>query len=72
MEQTQINYEQANGAAAQRLQIITLNAVSTERCRNIYKNEDVEVHDSHICTLTKAGEGACNVSRMHLCESVQK
>ncbi|XP_031627817.1 trypsin-3-like [Contarinia nasturtii] len=48
------------GLSAQHLQIITLNAVSTERCRKIYKSENVDVHNSHICTLTKTGEGACN------------
>lgn len=42
------------------LQSINLKLVSTESCRNIYGN-DGNVDNSHICTLTQAGEGACNV-----------
>ncbi|XP_055321372.1 chymotrypsin-1-like [Sitodiplosis mosellana] len=48
----------AGGAVPQLLQIIQLNAVQTERCREIYGGNNV--HDSHICTLAKIGEGACN------------
>ncbi|XP_055321233.1 transmembrane protease serine 9-like [Sitodiplosis mosellana] len=50
---------QAGGALPQLLQIIKLNAVQTERCKEIY-GSSAPVHDSHICTLTKVGGGACN------------
>lgn len=46
------------GALPQRLQVIKLKSVSTERCKKIYHGGNV--HDSHICTFTKAGEGACH------------
>lgn len=46
------------GSLPQRLQIITLNAVSTKRCREIYGGGNV--HDSHICTFNGRGQGACN------------
>lgn len=35
-----------------------MKAVSTERCRKIFGGRNVD--DSHICTLTRVGEGACN------------
>lgn len=50
---------QAGGAVPQILQTIDLKAVSTDRCKTIYDGQQL-VHDSHICTLTKVGEGACN------------
>ncbi|XP_055321368.1 chymotrypsin-1-like [Sitodiplosis mosellana] len=50
---------QVGGASPQLLQIIKLNAVQTERCKEIY-GSSAPVHDSHICTLTKVGEGACH------------
>ncbi|XP_055301508.1 chymotrypsin-1-like [Sitodiplosis mosellana] len=50
---------QAGGVTPQHLQIIKLNAVQTEKCREIYSSS-APVHDSHICTLNKVGEGACN------------
>lgn len=53
-------FSQAGGQSPQMLQIINLKAVSTEKCSDIYGGGDV--HESHICSLTKAGEGACNVS----------
>lgn len=49
---------QAGGAVPQILQTIDLKAVSTDRCKKIFGGRNV--HDSHICTLTKVGEGACN------------
>lgn len=51
----------AGGRLPQLLQIITLKAVSTKRCREIYGNSN-NVHDSHICTFNGRGQGACNVS----------
>lgn len=36
-----------------------MNAVATDRCRKIFESQGIEVHDSHICSFTKAGEGAC-------------
>lgn len=39
------------------LKIIRLTAVSTEKCRKVFDNRDI--HKSHLCTFTKAGEGAC-------------
>lgn len=42
----------------QKLQVIKLKAVQTKRCKEIYGGQNV--HDSHICTLTRVGEGACN------------
>jgi len=48
----------AGGALPQLLQTIQLNAVQTQRCKQIYGGSNV--HDSHICTFTKVGEGACN------------
>ncbi|XP_055301540.1 chymotrypsin-2-like [Sitodiplosis mosellana] len=47
------------GGTPQHLQIINLNTVQTERCREIH-GSSAPVHDSHICTLNKVGEGACN------------
>ncbi|XP_055301507.1 chymotrypsin-2-like [Sitodiplosis mosellana] len=50
----------AGGVTPQHLQIIKLNAVQTEKCREIYGSSGpAPVHDSNICTLNKAGEGAC-------------
>lgn len=57
-------FVQAWGALPTILQVIKLNAVQTERCRQIYGGKNV--HDSHICTFTKVGEGACNVSKLYL------
>lgn len=50
-----------SGASPRKLQIINLNAVATKRCRQIFESQNIEVHDSHICTFTKVGEGACYV-----------
>lgn len=49
---------QAGGAVPQILQTIDLKAVSTDRCKKIFGGRNV--HESHICTLTKVGEGACH------------
>lgn len=54
-------YLSADGIAPNALQIINLSAISYEQCQAIYGG-DVEVDIGHICTLTKKGEGACNVS----------
>lgn len=53
-------YLSADGIAPNALQIINLSAISYEQCQAIYGG-DVEVDIGHICTLTKMGEGACNV-----------
>lgn len=50
-----------SGASPRKLQIINLNAVATERCRQIFESQNIEVDESHICTFTKVGEGACYV-----------
>lgn len=47
-----------SGPIPQMLQAINLTIVSTEKCRELLGSV---VHDSHICTYTKAGEGACMV-----------
>lgn len=39
--------------------MLNLTVISTPECREL--NGD-DVHDSHLCTLNKAGEGACYVS----------
>lgn len=51
----------AGGAAPNALQVIKLSSISYEQCRSIY-GDDSDVDIGHICTLTKRGEGACNVS----------
>lgn len=42
------------------LQKITLKSISHKQCSEIYNHSDVDI--GHICTLTREGEGACNVS----------
>jgi len=48
----------AGGALPKRLQIIKLKALSTKTCKRTSLGGNV--HDSHICTFTRVGEGACN------------
>lgn len=40
------------------LQMVKLKALSTQTCRKSSIGE--YVHDSHMCTFTRVGEGACN------------
>ncbi|XP_052747527.1 chymotrypsin-2-like [Bicyclus anynana] len=47
------------GSLPDKLQIIELAALSVDDCQKIYFNVN-EVFDSQICSLTKAGEGACH------------
>lgn len=47
------------GSASQRLQVLNVNSISQDRCRWFH---DELLHDSHLCTLNKYGEGACYVS----------
>lgn len=51
----------AGGIAPNVLQVINLTSISYEQCKSIY-GDDTDVDIGHICTLTKRGEGACNVS----------
>lgn len=41
------------------LQVLNVSAVSNEVCIGYHGNT---VHESHLCTLTKEGEGVCSVS----------
>ncbi|XP_055321370.1 chymotrypsin-1-like [Sitodiplosis mosellana] len=45
-----------SGSVPDKLQVLNLTVISTPECREI--NGDT-VHDSHLCTFNKAGEGAC-------------
>lgn len=49
----------AGGRLPKVLQKIALKSISHKTCSDIYNGSDVDI--GHICTLTKAGEGACNV-----------
>lgn len=51
----------AGGALPNVLQNITLFSISYEKCKSIYGALPY-VDVGHICTFTKKGEGACNVS----------
>lgn len=52
---------QAGGPDVLDLQIINLTVLDFERCQGLYDPEFQHyVGPDHICTLTKAGEGACN------------
>lgn len=51
----------AGGRLPKTLQKINLRSLSYKTCSDIYNNSDVDI--GHICTLTKAGEGACNVKQ---------
>ncbi|XP_076664770.1 chymotrypsin-1-like [Andrena cerasifolii] len=46
----------AGGSVPNNLQYINLMIESKAKCRQVHSN----VQDSHICTFTKYGEGACN------------
>lgn len=46
------------GSTPQRLQMIKLEALSTQTCRMTAIGR--HLHDSHMCTYTRVGEGACN------------
>lgn len=48
----------AGGSSPTWLQIIKLDFISTQKCKEIYGGRNV--HDTHVCTLTRVGEGACN------------
>lgn len=48
----------AGGRLPQKLQMIKLKALSTKSCKKSILGRNV--HDSHICTFTRRGEGACN------------
>ncbi|CAH2250048.1 chymotrypsin-2-like isoform X1 [Pararge aegeria] len=47
------------GSLPDKLQMIQLSALSVDDCQKIYTNVN-DVYDSQICSLTKAGEGACH------------
>ncbi|XP_069354104.1 uncharacterized protein [Maniola hyperantus] len=47
------------GNLPNKLQIIELSALSVADCQKIYTNVN-QVYDTQICSLTKAGEGACH------------
>ncbi|KAM3966657.1 chymotrypsin-2 [Aphomia sociella] len=47
------------GLLPNRLQMINLTALSTERCQSLM-NKINPVFDTQICSLTKSGEGACH------------
>lgn len=55
----------AHGGIPNILQVINLNSVTYETCRESVVGK--HVHIGHLCTLNKAGEGACNVSNSFLC-----
>ncbi|XP_052754637.1 chymotrypsin-2-like [Galleria mellonella] len=47
------------GSLPNKLQMINLTALSTERCQSLM-NKVNPVYDTQICSLTKSGEGACH------------
>lgn len=50
---------QENGTLSDKLQAIYVEAISNEECRN----ETPEyVDESHLCTMSRLGQGVCNVS----------
>lgn len=49
----------AGGAIPQHLQVLKVKSVSQEECKSYH---GATVHDSHLCTFSKAGEGVCSVS----------
>lgn len=50
---------QLGGSTPNDLQHIELNVIAQKKCDEMHSNK---ITISHICTLTKAGEGACHVS----------
>ncbi|OWR49200.1 putative serine-type enodpeptidase [Danaus plexippus plexippus] len=49
------------GSLPDRLQVISLIALSVNQCQQIYKGiVSSNVYDTQICSLTKSGEGACH------------
>lgn len=55
-----LSFSQFRGKSPEVLQMINLKALSTESCRKSSLRKYVRLHDSHICSYTRAGEGACN------------
>uniref|UniRef100_A0A182M3B2 Peptidase S1 domain-containing protein n=1 Tax=Anopheles culicifacies TaxID=139723 RepID=A0A182M3B2_9DIPT len=51
----------ATGPKTNKLQTIDLKYVPYEECKRLHDNSP-NVDIGHVCTLTKKGEGACNVS----------
>lgn len=51
---------QLGGSTPNDLQHIKLNVIAQKKCEDMHTNK---ITISHICTLTKAGEGACHVSK---------
>lgn len=49
---------QAWGTIPQHLQAINLTSITNEKCKADVSA--VPVHDSHLCTFTKDGEGVCS------------
>lgn len=47
------------GKIPDKLQSINLTHISYEKCKKAHGNDDA-VDYGHLCTFTKAGEGACN------------
>ncbi|XP_055306138.1 chymotrypsin-2-like [Sitodiplosis mosellana] len=47
----------ANDGNPRYLQVLNVTAISNDKCRRYYRNT---VDDTHLCTLTKAGEGICS------------
>lgn len=53
--------DMAGGGTVYDLKIIDLLNVEYERCRNAHHPSNQKfIGQNHLCTLTKAGEGACN------------
>lgn len=51
-------FDQHPRSSPDKLQVLNLTVISTPECRKI---NGKTVHDSHLCTFNKEGEGACYV-----------
>lgn len=52
----------AGGAVPTKLQSLKLKTISNDECKQRSPDGGRNVDIGHVCTLTKSGEGACNVS----------